>query len=57
MAHMNLDPNQIFGQLRPLFSLAGSVMICAGLLKFFGVDIPISSGLELAVAGFLIKSI
>ena len=55
---MNLDVNQIFGQLRPLFSLAGSLMIIAGLLQWFGVNIPINgSGLELAVAGFLIKSV
>lgn len=29
---MNLDPNAIFGQLRPLFALAGIVMILAGFL-------------------------
>lgn len=53
---MNAD--QIFGQLRPLLQLAGSVLITAGLLKFFGVNIPISgSGLEIAVAGYLAKSI
>ena len=53
MAHMNLDPNQIFAPLRPLFSLAGSVMICAGILS----AVLFSSGLELAVAGFLMKAV
>lgn len=53
---MNAD--QIFGQLRPLLQLAGSILIAAGLLKFFGVNIPINgAGLEIAVAGFLAKSI
>lgn len=53
---MNAD--QIFGQLRPILSLAGSLLIAVGLLKFFGVNIPIGgSGLELAVAGYLMKSI
>lgn len=52
---MNLD--SALSQLRPILSLAGSIIIAAGLLKFFGVQIPISgSGLELAVAGFLLKS-
>lgn len=51
---MNFD--QALGQLRPILSLAGSVMIAAGLLQWFGVNIPVTgSGLELAVAGFLIK--
>ena len=56
---MNLDPNQIFGQLRPLLSLVGSVLIIIGLLKFFGVNIQFASGsgLELAVAGWLTKNI
>ena len=53
-----LNPDQIFGQLRPLLSLAGSILIAAGLLKFFGVNVPISgSGLEIAVAGYLMRSI
>lgn len=53
-----MTSDQIFGQLRPILSLIGSVIIAAGLLKFFGVNIPISgSGLELAVAGFLLKHI
>jgi len=53
---MNAD--QIYGQLRPILSLAGSVLIAVGLLKFAGVQIPVSgSGLELAVAGWLTKQI
>ena len=53
---MNAD--QIFGQLRPILSLAGSIIIAIGLLKFAGVQIPVSgSGLELAVAGWLTKQI
>jgi hypothetical protein len=55
---MNLNPDQIFGQLRPLLTLAGSILIAAGLLKYFGVQVPISgSGLEIAVAGYLMRSI
>ena len=53
-----MTSDQIFGQLRPILGLIGSVIIAAGLLKFFGVNIPISgSGLEIAVAGFLLKHI
>jgi hypothetical protein len=53
-----LNPDQIFGQLRPLLSLAGSILIAGGLLKFFGVNVPLSgSGLEIAVAGYLMRSI
>lgn len=52
------DLNQILGQIRPILSLIGSVLIAAGLLKFFGVNIPMSgSGLEIAVAGWLLKGI
>lgn len=53
-----LNPDQIFGQLRPILTLAGSILIAGGLLKFFGVNVPIhGSGLEIAVAGYLMKSI
>lgn len=53
-----MDFNQAMGQVRPLLAIAGSVIIAAGLLKFFGVDVPISgSGLEIAVAGWLLKSV
>lgn len=48
----------VFAQLRPLLSVVGSVIIAAGLLKFAGVQIPISgSGLEIAVAGWLTRNI
>lgn len=52
----NVD--QIFGQMRPLLSIVGSVLIIAGLAKFFGFNVPINgSGLEIAVAGWLTRSI
>jgi len=52
-----MNAPDIFGQLRPLLSLAGSIAICAGLLDFAGlVNVP-GSGLETAVAGFLVKHI
>ena len=55
---MNLSADAIFGQLRPILSLVGSILIAAGILKFFGVNVPIGSGgLEIAVAGYLMKSI
>jgi hypothetical protein len=47
----------IFGQFRPLLSLAGSILIAAGLIDYANLaNIP-GSGLETAVAGFLIKHI
>lgn len=53
---MNADA--IFGQARPILSLAGSILIGVGLLKFFGINIPMGfPGLELAVAGYLMKAI
>ena len=53
-----MTSDQIFGQLRPILSLIGSVIIVAGLLKFYGVQIPISGGgLEIAVSGWLLKNI
>jgi hypothetical protein len=53
-----MTSDQIFGQLRPILLLIGSVLIAAGLLKYFGVNIPLSgSGLEIAIAGYLIKQI
>lgn len=51
------DLNKALGQVRPILGLFGSAIIAVGILKFFGVQIPIrGSGLELAVAGFLIKA-
>ena len=54
---MNAD--QVFGQIRPILSLIGSVIIVIGLLMFFGVNINIlhGTGLEVGVAGFLMKNI
>ena len=53
-----MDINQALGQVRPILSLVGSAIIAAGLLKFFGVNVPISgSGIELAAAGFLLKHV
>lgn len=55
---MNLNPDQIIGQLRPLLQLVGTVLVIAGLVKFFGFNVPISgSGLEIAVAGYLLKTV
>lgn len=52
------DLNAALAPIRPFLALAGSVMIAAGLLKFFGINIPVNgSGLELAVAGYLMKAI
>lgn len=53
---MTLD--QALGSIRPFTSIAGTILIIAGLLKFFGVNVPIhGSGLEIAVAGYLTKAI
>lgn len=53
---MNLD--QVIGPARPILQLVGTICLIVGLLKFFGVNIPLNHpGLELAVAGFLLKSI
>jgi hypothetical protein len=53
---MSLD--QALGQIRPLTVLIGKALIIAGLLKFFGVNVPINgSGLEIAVAGWLTQQI
>ena len=53
---MNID--QIIGPARPILVLAGSLLIIAGLCKFFGFNVPINgSGLEIAVAGWLMKGI
>ncbi len=53
-----MDINQALGQIRPLLSIAGSIIIAAGVLKFFGVQVPISGGaVEIAAIGWLIKGI
>ena len=53
---MNVD--QALGQVRPILKLVGTALIAVGIAKFFGFDMPMKgSGLEIAVAGFLMKSI
>lgn len=54
-----MDINQALGAIRPFTQLIGIVLIVVGLLKFFGVaSVGLGGGgLELAVAGFLCKSI
>lgn len=53
-----MDLNQALAPVRPITSLVGTILIIAGLLKFFGLNIPImGSGLEIAVAGWLCKAI
>ena len=53
-----MDLNQALGPVRPITAMIGTVLIIAGLCKFFGVQIPINgSGLEIAVAGWLMKAI
>lgn len=48
-----IDLNQALSPVRPL-----TVLLIAGLAKFFGVNVPINgSGLEIAVAGWLMKAI
>ena len=42
----------------PIAALIGTLLIIAGLAKFFGVNIPIGGGgLEIAVAGYLLKGV
>lgn len=53
-----IDINQAFAPIKPLAHLCGTLLILAGLAKFFGVNIPISGGgLEIAVAGWLLKGV
>lgn len=53
-----MDLNQAMTPVRPILQIIGSICIVIGLLKFFGANIGISyPGLELAVAGWLMKSI
>lgn len=53
-----IDLNQALSPVRPLTILIGTVLLIAGLAKFFGVNVPINgSGLEIAVAGWLMKAI
>lgn len=53
---MNFD--QAMGQVRPLLSIVGSLLIAVGLAKLFGVDVMMShSWWEIGLAGFLMKNI
>lgn len=53
-----MDLNQALAPVKPIAALIGTVLIIAGLAKFFGVNIPISGGgLEIAVAGYLMKAV
>jgi hypothetical protein len=53
---MNLD--QIIAPVRPIAQLVGKIVLIAGVLKFFGLNVPINgSGLELAAIGWLMASI
>lgn len=53
-----MDLNQALNPLRPFAQLAGAVLIIGGLLKFFGIDIPVNgSGIEIAAAGWLMKQV
>lgn len=54
-----MDLNRALATIRPFTQLAGIALIAVGLLKYFGVAaIAVGGGgLELAVAGFLCKSI
>lgn len=53
-----MDLNQALAPARPILQLIGALLIIAGLCKFFGINIPINgSGLEIAVAGWLMKAI
>lgn len=55
---MNLNPDQLVGQLRPILALAGTVLIAVALVKFAGVQIPLRSAWwELGLAGWLCKQV
>jgi hypothetical protein len=53
-----MDLNQVLAPIRPVAQLVGKIILIAGVLKFFGLNIPINgSGLELAAIGWLMASI
>lgn len=58
---MNINQlvTQFMSHLPAILALIGSALIVVGLLKFFGVHINIvrGSGLEIAVAGYLLKAL
>lgn len=52
----NVD--QLFGQMRPLLSLVGVVLILTALAKFGGLNVPINGAWwELGLAGWLCKQV
>lgn len=53
-----MDLNQALAPVRPLTLLVGTLLIIAGVLKFFGINIPVNgSGVELAAIGFFCRAI
>lgn len=52
-----MNAPDIFGQVRPLLGLAGSIAICIGLADFLGLGSIPGSGLETMAAGFFAKHI
>lgn len=53
-----MDLNQALAPVRPLTLLVGTLLIIVGVLKFFGLNIPVAgTGLELAAIGWLTKNI
>lgn len=53
-----MDINQALAPARPFLTLIGSALIIAGLMKFFGINVPISGdGLHIAVAGYLLRAV
>jgi len=56
-AESNMNAPDVFGQVRPFLSLAGSIAIVIGLIDFAGLGNIPGSGLETAVAGFLAKNV
>lgn len=50
--------DQALGQVRPVLSIIGSIMIGIGIAKLFGVDVLMGHAWwEIGLAGFLMKSI
>lgn len=54
-----MDIDKALNQARPILRIAGTALIAIGVAKFFGLDVNFirGSGLEIAVAGYLTKSI
>jgi hypothetical protein len=52
------NPDQLFGQIRPLLALAGSVLLAVALLKYAGVNVPLRGAWwEVGLAGWFCKQI